>query len=103
MTQTSYAGLAGRVVLITGGASGIGAAFVRAFASQQARVAFLDIDAVAGAALVREVAAAGGAAPLFVPGDPLDIDALRESMAHGRSRHCAAPRPCDNPANDQRQ
>ncbi len=45
MTQTSYAGLAGRVVLITGGASGIGAAFVRAFANQQARVAFLDIDA----------------------------------------------------------
>jgi NAD(P)-dependent dehydrogenase (short-subunit alcohol dehydrogenase family) len=51
MTQTSYAGLAGRVVLITGGASGIGAAFVRAFAAQQARVAFLDIDADAGEAL----------------------------------------------------
>jgi len=53
MTQTSYAGLPGRVVLITGGASGIGAAFVRAFAAQQARVAFLDIDADAGAALAQ--------------------------------------------------
>ena len=56
MTKTSYAGLAGRMVLITGGASGIGAAFVRAFANQQARVAFLDIDAAAGEALAREVA-----------------------------------------------
>ena len=34
MTETSYSDLAGRVVLITGGASGIGAAFVRAFAGQ---------------------------------------------------------------------
>ena len=48
MTQTLYAGLAGRVVLITGGASGIGAAFVGAFAAQQARVAFLDLDSNAG-------------------------------------------------------
>ena len=62
MTQTSYAGLANRVVLITGGASGIGAAFVRAFAAQQARVAFFDLDTDAGEALVREVAAAGGSA-----------------------------------------
>ena len=42
MTQTSYAGLADRVVLITGGASGIGAAFVRAFAA-------VGIPAAAGA------------------------------------------------------
>src|SRR5207302_11339968 len=80
MTNTSYAGLADRVVLITGGASGIGAAFVRAFAAQGARVAFLDIDDVAGAALVAEVAAASGIAPLFVPCDLLDIDALRAAM-----------------------
>ena len=59
MTETSYAGLAGRVVLITGGASGIGAAFVRAFAAQKARVAFLDLDKDAGEALVREVAGCG--------------------------------------------
>ena len=56
MTKTSYACLADRVVVITGGASGIGAAFVRAFAAQGARVAFLDIDKQAGEALVREIA-----------------------------------------------
>ena len=90
MTQTSYAGLADRVVLITGGASGIGAAFVRAFAAQQARVAFLDIDADAGAALVRDVTSECGSAPLFVPCDLLDIDALRAAIAqvHAYARRC---------------
>jgi NAD(P)-dependent dehydrogenase (short-subunit alcohol dehydrogenase family) len=103
MSQTSYAGLAGRVVLITGGASGIGAAFVRAFASQQARVAFLDIDAAAGEALVQEVAAASGSAPLFVACDLLDIDALRDAMAQVRITLGDAAVLVNNAANDQRQ
>ena len=103
MTDTSYAGLADRVVLITGGASGIGAAFVRAFASQQARVAFLDIDAAAGEALVREVAAASGSAPLFVACDLLDIDALRDAMAQVRITLGDAAVLVNNAANDQRQ
>jgi NAD(P)-dependent dehydrogenase (short-subunit alcohol dehydrogenase family) len=103
MTQTSYPGLANRVVLITGGASGIGAAFVRAFAAQQARVAFLDLDTDAGEALVREVAAAGGSAPLFVPCDLLDINALRDAMAQVRSKLGDAAVLVNNAANDQRQ
>jgi NAD(P)-dependent dehydrogenase (short-subunit alcohol dehydrogenase family) len=103
MTKTSYAGLADRVVLITGGASGIGAAFVRAFAAQRARVAFLDIDQTAGAALAAEVAAACGAAPLFVPCDLLDIDALRAAMAEVRRSLGDAAVLVNNAANDQRQ
>jgi len=103
MTRTSYAGLANRVVLITGGASGIGAAFVRAFAGQQARVAFLDLDTDAGEALVREVAAAGGSAPLFVPCDLLDIAALRDAMGQVRSKLGDAAVLVNNAANDQRQ
>jgi NAD(P)-dependent dehydrogenase (short-subunit alcohol dehydrogenase family) len=102
MTETSYAGLAGRVVLITGGASGIGAAFVRAFAAQQARVAFLDLDKDAGEVLVREVAAASGAAPLFVPCDLLDIDALRAAMANVHAALGDAAVLVNNAANDQR-
>ena len=103
MTETRYPGLAGQVVLITGGASGIGAAFVRAFAAQKARVAFLDIDADAGEALVREATGAGGAAPLFVPCDLLDIDGLREAMARVRGTLGDAAVLVNNAANDHRQ
>ena len=46
-----YPDLEGKVVLITGGASGIGATLVERFAAQGARVGFLDIDAGAGTAL----------------------------------------------------
>lgn len=103
MTKTSYADLADRVVLITGGASGIGAAFVRAFAAQGARVAFLDVDAQAGEALAHEVAKTSSIAPLFVPCDLLDIDALRAALAkvHGSLGDAAVL--VNNAANDQRQ
>ena len=40
----SYPSLRDRVVLITGGSAGIGAAMVEAFHAQGASVAFLDID-----------------------------------------------------------
>lgn len=103
MTKTTYSSLAGRVVLITGGASGIGAAFVRAFAGQGARVAFLDIDKNAGDALVREIAASSGTAPLFVPCDLLDIDALRSAMTEVHRTLGDAAVLVNNAANDQRQ
>lgn len=103
MTKTSYAGLADRVVLITGGASGIGAAFVRAFAAQRARVAFLDIDQAAGKVLADEVAATAGTAPLFVPCDLLDIEALRAAMAEVQRSLGDAAVLVNNAANDQRQ
>jgi NAD(P)-dependent dehydrogenase (short-subunit alcohol dehydrogenase family) len=103
MTKTNYAHLADRVVVITGGASGIGAAFVRAFAAQGARVAFLDIDTQAGEALAHEVTKTSSTAPLFVPCDLLDIDALRAALAkvHGSLGDAAVL--VNNAANDQRQ
>jgi len=55
----SYPSLAGRVVLVTGGASGIGATIVRRFAEQGARVAFFDIAEGAAAALTASLAAVG--------------------------------------------
>lgn len=44
MTFATHPSLKGKTVLITGGAAGIGAEMVRAFAAQGARVGFLDID-----------------------------------------------------------
>lgn len=56
MTATTfYPSLQQKIVFITGGATGIGAAMVRAFAGQQARVAFIDMNAEAAAALKAEL------------------------------------------------
>ena len=75
-----YPSLAGRAVLVTGGAGGIGAVTVARFATQGAQVAFLDIDTAGGEA----VAAATGA--LFIPCDLRDIAALRAAVAKAGTR-----------------
>jgi D-xylose 1-dehydrogenase len=51
MRPATYPSLADRVVFVTGGATGIGAAFVEAFHGQGAKVAFVDLDEAAGQAL----------------------------------------------------
>jgi NAD(P)-dependent dehydrogenase (short-subunit alcohol dehydrogenase family) len=51
MNFTRYGSLEGRTVIITGGASGIGACFVRAFVENGAKVAFLDQQHETGATL----------------------------------------------------
>ena len=64
MSFTRYGSLKGRTVIITGGASGIGASFVRAFVENGAKVAFLDLQLETGAALGEIRAALGSAAVL---------------------------------------
>ena len=54
--------LAGKVVLISGGASGIGAAHVRAFTAEGAKVVAGDIQEEMGRAVVEEVNKNGGTA-----------------------------------------
>lgn len=53
--MAQYPDLKDRVVLLTGGANGIGAATVREFHQQGSRIFFSDVDAEAGAALVAEL------------------------------------------------
>jgi NAD(P)-dependent dehydrogenase (short-subunit alcohol dehydrogenase family) len=75
-----YPSLQDRVVLITGGASGIGEEVVRQFARQGARVAFFDVQDEAGMALRNELQTAGCATPLYLRCDLTDVAALRESV-----------------------
>src|SRR5581483_346721 len=79
-----YPSLAGRVVLVTGGGSGIGAAVVEGFARQRAKVAFIDIDERASAEVLARVAAGGGACH-FERCDLRDIAALRRAISATRT------------------
>lgn len=98
MTQPSvrYVSLAGRHVVITGGASGIGAEMVRAFRAQDARVSFLDIDAAAGAALAADTGAR------FHACDLTDIAALRATLAAIESADGPAGALLNNAGKDDR-
>jgi NAD(P)-dependent dehydrogenase (short-subunit alcohol dehydrogenase family) len=84
--RPTYPDLNGKTVLITGGGSGIGAAFTEGFARQNARVAFLDIAVGPSQALARKIAVeTGGAVPHFFPCDVRDIDALRSAIEKARA------------------
>ena len=61
----TYPSLKGKVILITGGATGIGAVMVEAFMRQQARVLFVDVQEEAAQALCSKLHEELGAAPIF--------------------------------------
>lgn len=96
-TTARHPDLAGRSVVVTGGASGIGAAIVRGFVRERARVAFLDLQDEAGRALAAETGA------LFLRCDLLDLAALGTALATARDRLGPAQVLVNNAANDQRQ
>ncbi|SFJ07067.1 SDR family NAD(P)-dependent oxidoreductase [Jannaschia pohangensis] len=93
----SYPSLRGKTVMMTGGASGIGAEIVKAFAAQGAKVGFLDIDAD-GAARMAE----GLDGVTFEVCDLRDIDALRAAFAALRDRIGGADVLVNNAARDDR-
>lgn len=96
-----YPSLQDRGVLITGGATGIGAALVEAFVAQGARVGFIDLDAQAGEALVAKLAGASHA-PMFVAADLTDIAALDHAIDAIRARIGRITALFNNAANDRR-
>jgi len=103
MSFTKYQSLEDRVVLVSGGASGIGEAFVRAFADNGARVAFLDLQEEAGQALVKSLAGSARHAPLFIRCDVTRTDELIAATAEARRKLGPASALINNAANDQRQ
>ncbi|MEM5438461.1 SDR family oxidoreductase [Paraburkholderia diazotrophica] len=96
-----YPSLVDRTVLITGGATGIGASFVEHFVAQGARVAFFDIDETAGDALADRLGDSRHK-PLFLYVDLTDIDALRKAIADVRAAMGPIAALVNNAANDQR-
>ncbi len=96
-----YPSLVDRNVLITGGASGIGAAFVEQFSRQGARVAFLDVDERAAETLVERLADARHV-PIYLYCDLTDLDALRAAIASARAQIGAIAVLINNAANDGR-
>ena len=97
-----YPSLRDRVVLVTGGASGIGAEHVTQFARQGAKVAFLDIADAAASALIKTLVGEGLPAPLYLPCDLKDIPALQAAIAEVARRFGPITVLVNNAANDQR-
>ena len=75
-----YPSLEDRVVVVTGGASGIGESIVEAFARQRARVVFLDVQDVAAKALIARIVAEGLRAPTFSRCDLTDVAGLQGTV-----------------------
>jgi NAD(P)-dependent dehydrogenase (short-subunit alcohol dehydrogenase family) len=94
----TYPSLAGRVAFVSGGSSGLGAEFVRQFAAQGARVAFVDIDTEHGEGLQREL----GGDTLFVKADVRDIPALRDAIGQAGDRLGPIGVLVNNAADDRR-
>jgi NAD(P)-dependent dehydrogenase (short-subunit alcohol dehydrogenase family) len=72
----------GKTALVTGAASGIGAAAARIFVREGARVVVSDIDVEGGDALVTELVASGGVASF------VEADVSQEEQVEALIRHC---------------
>jgi D-xylose 1-dehydrogenase len=101
MSGAIYPDLEGKVVLVTGGGSGIGASIVRHFARQKAKVGFIDIAEAPSEALVAELTA-GGATVHFAKADLTDIAALRAAIVEIRTALGAITILLNNAAHDER-
>jgi NAD(P)-dependent dehydrogenase (short-subunit alcohol dehydrogenase family) len=76
----TYPSLTNRIVLITGGGQGIGAAAVEHFALQGSRVVFLDIADTPSLALVENLKQRCPHTPLYLHCDLANIDALQSAI-----------------------
>jgi NAD(P)-dependent dehydrogenase (short-subunit alcohol dehydrogenase family) len=100
-SMARYPSLSGRAVLISGGATGIGASFVEHFARQGARVAFLDIDDAGAKTLLASLGDVTHA-PVYLRCDVTDLDALHDAIAAARERIGRIAVLVNNAANDAR-
>jgi len=98
----TYPSLRDRVIVVSGGASGIGEAIVKAFAVQQARVAFLDIQDAAAEALIRQIESSGFPAPVYYRCDLTKVAAIQAAMEKTLERFEGVDVLVNNAGNDTR-
>ena len=99
---TKYPSLEGRCVFITGGATGIGAAMVEAFAMQGAKVAFVDMDADSAVSLCANLKHQTGTSPWFQRIDVTDTEALQAAITAAAQELGSLQALINNAANDNR-
>jgi NAD(P)-dependent dehydrogenase (short-subunit alcohol dehydrogenase family) len=98
MSFAKYPSLKGKTVFVSGGASGIGAEIVKAFADQGAKVGFLDLDEASSSALK---SATKGTVEFEIC-DLRDIDAMRNGLTKLQDRLGPAQILVNNAARDDR-
>ena len=96
-----YPSLHDRTVVVTGGATSVGASCVAHFAAQGARVAFMDIDETAGRTTAKMLAGSA-TPPLFLHADLTDTAQIRAAMASAREAFGPVSVLINNAANDAR-
>jgi NAD(P)-dependent dehydrogenase (short-subunit alcohol dehydrogenase family) len=98
MAFATYPSLKDRTVFVTGGASGIGAAFVQTFHDQGAKVAFVDLDEAAGQARAGKLGASW-----FRRCDVTDAEALQAAIRDAAAALGPITVLINNVANDTRE
>ena len=97
----NYPSLAGKTVFITGGATGIGAALVRSFVAQGAKVAFVDIQQEA-AQLLCESLLNSDYKPLFINCNLKDVEQIKAAVQRVEKHFGGIDVLLNNAANDTR-
>ena len=97
-----YPSLKNKVVYITGGASGIGASLVIAFAQQGSKVAFVDIQDDAASSLCESLESSAAHLPYYQNVDVVDIAALKKSIHNAMKKFGPINILINNVAHDKR-
>jgi D-xylose 1-dehydrogenase len=98
----SYPSLRDRVIVVTGGASGIGEAIVEAFAKQNAQVAFLDIQDNAAEQLTKRLTSDKVTVPVYYRCDLTDIAQVQQTAQSILNRSRTVDVLVNNAGNDTR-
>lgn len=97
-----YSSLEGKVVLVTGGASGIGEALVEAFVRQKSRVLFFDVQDETAHTLIERLPKPEYVAPQYLHCDLTNIEELQQTTARVLRSVPAIDVLVNNAGNDKR-